>query len=284
MISIIIPCYNAERFLRQTLDSVLGQTYTDWELICVNDGSTDDTSTILDTYSQKDSRIIIISTNNNGVSVARNMGIDAAQGKYIYFVDADDLVSPHALEVLVNSIEHHNADIVKADYIPIDSEGKQLFINKKKQIRKHFNKKVIDTNSFYRKVILDEFFLWTCLFRTDIIKKNHIEFIPQCRFMEDAAFMVEYLSVCETAVYIWEDVYRYRIYGETAGQSKKDYTHDFKLIERKILLQSDSEIKQNFLKKIEKQRVYRQTGYNHCMITFHKIFLHLRYIICKMFN
>lgn len=98
-ISVIIPVYNAEKYLAETLDSVLNQTFTDFEVIAVNDGSTDNSLNILNEYGNKDSRIKIFSNSNSGVSTARNTGIEKASGEYICFIDADDLIASEYMNI-----------------------------------------------------------------------------------------------------------------------------------------------------------------------------------------
>ena len=102
--SIIIPVYNVEQYLRDCLDSVLNQTFSDWEAICVNDGSTDESSVILDEYAAKDSRFKMISQNNAGTAAARNTGLKVANGDYIFFLDSDDWIEDYALQILADSV------------------------------------------------------------------------------------------------------------------------------------------------------------------------------------
>ena len=102
--SIIIPVYNVEKYLRDCLDSVLGQSFADWEAICVNDGSSDGSSAILEEYAEKDSRFKVICRSNGGLSAARNTGMDAANGEYILFLDSDDWMEPDALKVIAQSL------------------------------------------------------------------------------------------------------------------------------------------------------------------------------------
>ena len=97
-ISIIIPVYNVEKYLHECLDSIINQTFTDIEIICVDDGSTDKSSEILEEYEQKDKRFTVISQPNKGVSAARNRGMQQAKGKYIMFVDSDDWLAHNACE------------------------------------------------------------------------------------------------------------------------------------------------------------------------------------------
>ena len=110
-ISIIVPVYNVEKYLERCLDSLINQTLKDIEIICINDGSTDNSSEILKEYAKKDSRIIIINQNNQGISVARNNGMNKAKGKYIGFVDSDDWVDLDFFEKLYKAAEKHNAQI-----------------------------------------------------------------------------------------------------------------------------------------------------------------------------
>ena len=115
-ISIILPVYNAGNYLRDTLDSVLEQTYSDFELIAVNDGSTDNSLAILQEYKEKDDRIFIIDKSNSGVSDTRNIGIAHAKGEYIAFLDADDVYSPIYLSLMFHTAKEKQADIVVCEY------------------------------------------------------------------------------------------------------------------------------------------------------------------------
>ncbi|MBD5400418.1 glycosyltransferase [bacterium] len=99
MISIIVPVYNAEKYLRRCINSVRAQTYDDWELICINDGSTDNSGDILDEYASRDARVRVITKENAGVSAARNDGLAMARGNYVLFLDADDFIHPQTLEI-----------------------------------------------------------------------------------------------------------------------------------------------------------------------------------------
>lgn len=111
MTSVIVPVYNVEPYLRECIDSVLSQTYRDFELILVDDGSPDNCGAICDEYAAKDDRIRVIHQEQSGVSVARNAGLDAARGEYIAFVDSDDWIFPNYLSYLMRAIEENQADI-----------------------------------------------------------------------------------------------------------------------------------------------------------------------------
>lgn len=116
MVSIIVPIYNTERFLKECLESILNQTYTEIELLLIDDGSSDSSGKICDTYAKIDSRIRVVHQENRGASAARNRGMDLSQGEYIIFVDADDVVGPHMVERYVNTLESTEADICISEH------------------------------------------------------------------------------------------------------------------------------------------------------------------------
>lgn len=103
--SIIIPVYNVKQYLRECLDSVLNQSFPDWEAVCVNDGSTDGSAAILEEYAGKENRLEVITQPNGGLSAARNTGLEAAKGEYVLFLDSDDWLESHALEVLASNLD-----------------------------------------------------------------------------------------------------------------------------------------------------------------------------------
>ena len=114
-VSVVINMYNSEKYLRKCIDSVLAQTFTDFELILVNDGSKDHSLDICKEYAEKDKRIRIVDKENGGLADARNAGLDAAKGKYLEFIDADDWIEPDLLEKCVTKLHETDADIVIFD-------------------------------------------------------------------------------------------------------------------------------------------------------------------------
>lgn len=287
IVSIILPVFNAERFLPQCLDSILGQSYLQWELIAVNDGSKDRSLEILKSYEKRDDRIHIISKKNEGVSIARNVALSQVRGEFIYFVDSDDIVMQDALSILIRTLESNNATFVKSDFLPINEHGKQLFINKKQGIRRRYEGKIIDSEMFYSKILMDEFFLWTCLFRRDIIEKNKIRFIPHCRLMEDAAFIVEYLLHSSRNVYKDACVYGYRKYEGTASEVNKDYSGDLEMIQQSLSTAKERKTLNILLyKRINKIQQGYKTGLINKFITlFHskveRLYIYIKYQLSK---
>lgn len=120
-ISVIVPCYNQAQFLPETLNSVLAQTYQNWECIIVNDGSTDNTKEVAENYCAKDKRFIYFQKVNAGLSAARNSGLDIAKGDYIQFIDSDDIINTRKFEIQIASLETEDADVMVCDY--------NLFVN-----------------------------------------------------------------------------------------------------------------------------------------------------------
>ena len=126
LVSVIIPVYNVEAYLCECIDSVINQTYKNFEIILVDDGSTDSSGKICDDYAEKDERVRIIHKENSGPSKTRNVGLECAKGKYIYFLDSDDYIELNALELLVNTAESDGADLVFFDAHSFSDDGAQI--------------------------------------------------------------------------------------------------------------------------------------------------------------
>lgn len=116
LVSVIIPVYNVERYLKECIDSVIKQTYNNIEIICVNDGSTDNCLNILRRYAEQDDRIKVVSTDNKGLPAARNIGLKIAHGEYIMFVDSDDVVNCRMVEIMLSIIQRNDLQLVCCDY------------------------------------------------------------------------------------------------------------------------------------------------------------------------
>ena len=212
-ISVIVPVYNVEVYLRKCLDSLINQTLQDIEIICVNDGSTDNSLDILLEYSQKDSRIKIISQENKGVSEARNTAINIAKGEYLSMVDPDDWVENNMLEVMYNKAVKENADIVEYDLF----EHRDLVIDSKK-VRKLKIKcnplikmKIMHGLTYNWQDIKSDIFnirayCWNKLYKTNLIK-NKILF--EGRAGEDYYFCLEAFLTANKICYTNKKLYHY---------------------------------------------------------------------------
>lgn len=206
VISIIIPVYNSERHLHRCIDSVLRQTYQDYELILVDDGSMDGSGEICESYANKDDRIKVIHQKNEGVSSARNAGLSIAEGKYITLCDSDDELLPDYLAVMIN--EQEEAELVIAGFQYIDENGKRIFephgYGKNEQI-------LVDGNSV-EELILDEKpdYIFAKRFLSDKIRENQISFDVAESFGEDTLFVLTYLCRCHSVSIKKNIIYSYR--------------------------------------------------------------------------
>ena len=201
-ISIIVPVYNVEKYLRRCLDSILAQTYTDYEIILVNDGSTDGSLSICEEYARANGKIKIVSKENGGISSARNAGIREAAGKYIMFCDSDDYVHKTWCERLVRTAERHPEALIACD-VAFAEPGKGE------------EDKIIEKTGEIALSYLDLFKLgvspYSCnkIFRTEIIKDIDLLFDENRRFGEDVGFVVEYCKHCSEIYFISEKLYYY---------------------------------------------------------------------------
>ena len=210
MISIIIPVYKAETFFDECVSSILAQSYGDFELILVDDGSPDKCPELCDKWAATDSRIKVIHKPNGGVSSARNSGLEIASGDYICFVDSDDTLPENGLHILMKSIEQRNVEVVFGAFqfqygdrlLPHASrlpEGKYQF----KDVLKNF----IDDGT------LSGFLLGsTCaaLYKREIILKNHLRFVEGLKNNEDGLFNFELALFANSFAVINTPVYNYR--------------------------------------------------------------------------
>lgn len=201
MVSIIVPVYNTEQFLHQCIESIINQTYKNIEIILIDDGSTDKSGKICDEYAANDNRIKTIHNSNSGVSIARNIGLDNANGKYITFIDSDDYVEKNYIETLVNAIETNNAELAIC--------GIKEIRNSNTKIRKIRGKL---TGIFYEDYYAIIDFLcvpFSKIFLREIIEKYAIRFNTELRYAEDEIFNIGYYkfvtnyTFTEKALYIY---------------------------------------------------------------------------------
>ena len=211
-VSIIIPVYNVEKYIEKCIESIINQTYKDVEIICVNDGSTDNSLTILENYASKDYRIKIINQDNKGVGFARNVGIDNSKGDLITFIDPDDFFnSDNILEKLVTSLVDNNVDAVIGKAFLFDNISK-----KKIGTRGWDNSRLLSNNKYLTKELSDKLFQYvyssSCakLYKNDIITKYHIRF-PKIKMQEDLVFVFSYLANTNSIMFLSDPVIAYRV-------------------------------------------------------------------------
>lgn len=220
-VSIIVPVYNVEKYLRRCMDSLISQTFNDIEIIAVNDGSTDNSLEILEEYKLNDNRVKIINKLNTGVSDSRNIGIANANGEYIAFVDSDDWIDLDMINRMYKKVKLNDSDIVMCSYIrefETHSKGKNL--NLPKEVI-YENEKVIELN---RKIIgpineelknndgIDSLgTVWGKLYKSSIIKNNNMKFVDLSEIgsAEDSLFNITLYKYVDKVIFINEELYHY---------------------------------------------------------------------------
>lgn len=202
-ISVIVPVYNCEEYLPALLDSVLAQTYQNFEIILINDGSQDNSGGICDAYKQKDTRIRVIHQENRGVSHARNQGLAMAAGDVVSFIDSDDILEPDMYELLVKTMQEHAADITHCGYKHIVGEEIRLV---------HDTKRVIPQNTVeaLECFVSGRLFgggLWNKLFRLDLIRD--LTFREDLKINEDILFNFQAFNRAKKSVFADFVLYNY---------------------------------------------------------------------------
>lgn len=200
LISLVIPVYNSQKYLERCLNSVIAQTHSNIEIILVNDGSKDNSIEICREYQKKDNRIRVIDKVNEGVSVARNTGIEAARGAFIGFIDADDWIEPQMYESMYKVIEETDSDIAFCNY---SKDTKLKSYVKLLKIEKHVLGKTDIINELISNIvgiddILPKYYnimgcVWRCLYKKELIQDFNLRFNPNIKIMEDLIFNIEAL-------------------------------------------------------------------------------------------
>lgn len=221
MISVIVPVYNTEKYLDRCIQSILAQTYSNFELLLVDDGSTDSSGAICDRYAEQDSRVRVFHKVNGGASTARNMGLDNAKGEYLIFLDADDYwFEDAALEQLHNIAIKNNLDIIRGEYKAVNERGEDLFIRPITQAKKNIENKVIDNVLFLNNAIGGEYFFVLCL-----VKRASLGFLrynnKRC-FLEDMELVSQLMLTPMRCMYTSIYFYAYRKLSSSASNSIKD--------------------------------------------------------------
>lgn len=208
-VSIIVPIFNNEEYIERCLESLINQTHSNIEMICVNDGSTDNSQKILNSYKEKDERVIIINKENGGVSSARNAGIDKAQGTYIMFVDGDDWIELDMVYKLLNEIVENNADIVRCSYVKdyiYKQNVQSMNLGVDKLIIPKEDKRLV-YDMFMDTYVLNS--MCCQLIKTSIIKDNNIKVSCDYVYGEDARFNQTLYTYIDKVVLIDKPYYHY---------------------------------------------------------------------------
>ena len=222
MISIIVPVYNTGKFLRDCIDSILSQSYQDFELLLIDDGSTDDSGKICDECAQTDSRVVVFHKPNGGVDSALNMGIDQAKGDYMYFVDSDDKLLPWCLETLLSGMQNDSVDMSVCGYI-----------YSRNGVNDELPTNLPTTRLFSREEMMQELLNpqyqslgmpWTNLYKSSVIHDNHLLFNKDVHTIDDRLFMVSYICAMKgNAYHTTKPIYIYNLGVGVSFQIKGKY-------------------------------------------------------------
>lgn len=228
LVSIIIPIYNVEKYLKRCIDSVINQTYKNIEIILVDDGSRDSSSRICDEYALKDPRIRVIHKVNGGLGFARNSGLDIAMGKYVTFIDGDDYIGESHIEDMIYAIEINETDTCMTGYTKVYAdhqiEHKHVCCGSifKGNVKEEILPRMCGANSKGRDYI--EMSVCMALFSNEIIKANHLRFVSEREYIsEDLVFDFDYYSLAK-GVCASESTDYY--YCDNAGSLTTKYQHD----------------------------------------------------------
>ena len=231
-VSVVIPVYNVEAYLDECLSSVLHQTLREIEIICVNDGSTDKSLDILNRYAAENPRMVIISQENKGLSAARNVGMDRARGRYLYFLDSDDYIEPQMLELLYGKMEEMQLDMLFFNVRPF-SDGNQ-FDERIKIIDDFYKRRTGHPGIYSGNEMLKRFLdqktygtqAWAYILRTEFIKINSLRFIEGI-YHEDNPFTLSCLALAKRTGHISEAFYNHRIRENSIATMKKSFKHAY---------------------------------------------------------
>lgn len=213
VISIIVPIYNAEKFIEKCLKTLIEQSYKNIEIICINDGSEDKSINIISKYAEFDERIIIVNKKNSGVSVARNHGIQIAKGEYIMFVDADDFLEKNACELLIKRALKIDADIIQFNHKKIINDKYVIYSQTLNETKETFRLLDCIENGFPKH---DYIFCWDKLYKKEFLIKNNVQFDENLKYSEDFCFVLLIYKYNPTFFMLNEYLYNYNIQSQSA--------------------------------------------------------------------
>ena len=214
-ISVIVPVYNTEQYLPRCIDSILAQTFTDFELLLIDDGSKDGSDKICDEYSAKDSRIRVFHKENGGVSSARNLGLDNARGEWIIFVDSDDWIEYNCINSCTSITQDYPlVDIIRYGYYEEKiSEPSQIILCKE-------NGLVSSITSFFEMCDIYCYwgFIWNTVFRKELI--GELRFDEDICYCEDHIFTYKYMTKCRSMFFVSLPLYHYQTFSDGLSRIK----------------------------------------------------------------
>lgn len=252
LVSIIMPVYNKELYLNRALENICNQTFDNWELIVINDGSTDNSKTIIEEYVKRDKRIVAYHQNNKGVSDARNKGLKYATGKWIWFVDSDDIPSKSFLSEVFKINLKRETDIIVGNYMKVfpDCKIENVILDEQGYIQ---NKDFPVLFMKYQYVTGFWGYLWNKLLRRSLIEENKLTFEVGLTLAEDLKFMVQVYQCCKVIYILSQKAIKYTVSAQNSSAEKKvDYLAQLKIqnmIYEWIIEKNKNEQYKSFLQK-----------------------------------
>lgn len=237
-ISVIVPVYNSEKYLKRCIDSILNQTYKAIELILVDDGSPDNCSKICDEYAKKDKRVRVIHKTNAGVSAARNSGLEIASGNYATFVDSDDYIEPEMYGNMMEKVHQYNCDVVMCDCIKDFTDHSEIYTH---DIRAGFYDKEQLVNEYYPHLLMMENVEYpatisNCLILFNRNKLGNLRYVVGVRYSEDLLFGAQLVYNTDSFYYMKEQAYYHYYMNPTSATHKftVDKWNDYKTLHFEI--------------------------------------------------
>ena len=209
MISIVVPVYNSELYIRTCIESIIQQTFREWELLLIDDGSDDDSLAICRRFEQSDSRIKVFHKENGGVGSARNMGIRLAKGSFLMFIDSDDFIKEDMLAVLFQALQSGKHDLVLCGYSEVLDETTSMASKAAEEGEYSFEEYITVLNQYKTDPLCGG--PVAKLYKKDLLDSFHIEFLTNTSYAEDFCFNLEYLKYCHSIRSIQRALYCYRI-------------------------------------------------------------------------
>lgn len=265
-ISVVVPIYNVEKYLEQCLNSVCNQTFKDIEIICVNDGSTDNSQRVIDKFKKKDKRIKCINKKNSGYGHTMNVGFDSATGEYIGIVESDDYVDKKMFEILYEHAKANDLDVVKSDYYIFYSNSKKQEYVQTCDEKNYYQELItIDKSPLVFKFKMNT---WTGIYKSEFIKSNNIRHneTPGASY-QDNGFWFQTIALAERLMFINKAFYHYRQDNPNSSINSKskifcmsnEYDFIYKFLNEHI------DIKQKYFK------IYFIKRFFNCMTTYNRI-------------
>lgn len=227
VVSIIVPVYNAEKTLKRCVNSIINQLYKDWELLLVDDGSTDDSSIICDEYAQQDGRIKVFHKQNGGVSSARNVGLDNAIGEWVTFIDSDDWIEKRMLNIL-NIVS--NVDLICCYYV---AEGWKEWVSEP------YKDKIYKDNmmsEFLTECLLKSVFIWGKFLKKELIEKYKMRFDTNLSLYEDTLFIYSYICYIKSVQTFSDSFYHYDKNESSLSKRCEDWQMYSNTLERELIV------------------------------------------------